>query len=127
MQQTKPLFAIRKYPSIRWAAIIAETVNSFVSLTDSMVAGNLLGSQTLTAIGLVAPFLTFSTLGSSIVNSGKTMAALDKKAYLTTTGCNRNALFFAENLSESNRAIQEAQELYGNKDHQPGVENGASV
>ncbi len=50
-----------------------ETVNYFVSLTDSIVAGNLLGSEALTAIGLIAPFLTFSTFVSSIVNSGTVM------------------------------------------------------
>ena len=53
MQQTKPLFLIRKYRSILWAAVIVEAVNYIVSLTDSIISGNLIGSDALTAIGLM--------------------------------------------------------------------------
>ena len=70
MQQTKPMFIIKKYKSILWAAIIVEAVNYIVSLTDSIIAGNMLGSEALAAIGLNAPFLAFSTFLASIVNSG---------------------------------------------------------
>lgn len=73
MQQTKPLFIIRKYRSILWAAVIVEAVNYIVSLTDSIISGNLIGSEALTAIGLIAPFLAVSTFVGSIVNSGTVM------------------------------------------------------
>ena len=52
MQQTKPLFLIRKYRSILWAAVIVEAVNYIVSLTDGIISGNLIGSDAFTAIGL---------------------------------------------------------------------------
>lgn len=70
MQQTKPLFIIKKYRSILHAAIIIDAVSYIVSLTDSIVAGNCLNSDALAAIGLISPFLFFSTFFSSIINSG---------------------------------------------------------
>ena len=73
MQQTKPLFIIRKYRSILLAAIIVESVSYIVSLTDSIVAGNALGGPAFSAIGLLAPFLSVSTFISSVVNSGTIM------------------------------------------------------
>ena len=73
MQQTKPVFLIRKYRSILGAAMIVEAVSFLVSLTDSIVAGNMFGEEALAAIGLVTPFMAFSTFVSSIINSGTTM------------------------------------------------------
>ena len=73
MEQTKPLFIIRRYRSILTAAIIVEAVNYIVSLTDSIVAGNLVNSSALAAIGLFAPFLSFITFLSSIIISGTTL------------------------------------------------------
>lgn len=73
MQQTKPIFLIRKYRSILWAAIIVESVNFILSLTDIFVAGNIIGVDAFAAIGIVAPFISFSTFVSSIINSGTTM------------------------------------------------------
>ncbi|MBR5381132.1 MAG: hypothetical protein IK136_00775 [Oscillospiraceae bacterium] len=70
MQQTKPLFIIRKYRSILRASVIVEAVLFIASLTDSIVAGNALGEEALAAIGLIAPFFTFSVFVSVIVSSG---------------------------------------------------------
>ena len=52
------------------AAIIVEAVNFIVSLTDGIVAGNVLGADAFAAIGLLAPFLSISTFLASIVNTG---------------------------------------------------------
>ena len=73
MQQTKPTFIIRKYRSILTAAIVVESVNYIISLTDSIIAGNMLGGDALVAIGLLAPFLSLSLFMSSIINSGTIM------------------------------------------------------
>ena len=73
MKQTKPYFLIRKYRSILRAAIIVEAVSYVVSLTDSIIAGNLLGSTAFAAIGLLSPFLCLSVFVSSIINSGTVM------------------------------------------------------
>ncbi len=70
MHETKPLFIIRKYRSILMAAIIVEAVNYIVSLTDSIVAGNILGGTAFAAIGLIAPFLSVSVFISSVISSG---------------------------------------------------------
>ncbi|MBQ3371955.1 MAG: hypothetical protein IJG40_02320 [Oscillospiraceae bacterium] len=73
MQQIKPTFIIRKYRSILTAAIVVESVNYIISLTDSIIAGNMLGGDALVAIGLLAPFLSLSLFMSSIINSGTIM------------------------------------------------------
>ncbi|MDO5133284.1 MAG: MATE family efflux transporter, partial [Eubacteriales bacterium] len=70
MKETKPFFVIRKYRSILRAAIIVESVSFIVSLTDIIVAGNLIGREALTAIGLVAPFMGVLSFLGSVVNSG---------------------------------------------------------
>lgn len=70
MQETKPLFIINKYRSILCAAIIVEVVNFLVSLTDSIIAGNIIGTDAFAAIGLLAPFASISLFFSSIVNTG---------------------------------------------------------
>ena len=70
MQQTRPLFLIRKYHSILTAAVIVESVNYIVSLTDSIVAGSFLGPDALVGIGLITPFLTFTFFIASIIISG---------------------------------------------------------
>lgn len=73
MKQTKPFFVIKKYRSILLAAIVVESVNYIISLTDSIIAGNILGGDALVAIGLLAPFLSLSLFMSSIINSGTIM------------------------------------------------------
>ncbi len=47
-----------------------EAVCYIVSLTDSVVAGNALGGEALAAIGLIAPFMSFSVFISGILSSG---------------------------------------------------------
>ncbi len=70
MHETKPHFMIKKYRSILRAAIIVESVNFFVSLTDSIVAGSLISGDAFTAIGLIIPFATISIFFSTIVYTG---------------------------------------------------------
>ena len=55
------------------AAVVVESVNYIVSLTDSIIAGNMLGEDALVAIGLLAPLLSLSLFMSSIINSGTIM------------------------------------------------------
>lgn len=92
MQQTAPHFIIKKYRSILWATVIVEAVNYIVSLTDSVVAGNILGSDALAAIGVLAPFMAVATFVASIVNSGTVMrysyyvGCFDKKRAGEITG-----------------------------------------
>ena len=70
MRETRPVFIINKYRSIFRAAIIIEAVSFIVSLTDGIIAGNVLGAEALAAIGLLAPFVSISTFFSSIINTG---------------------------------------------------------
>jgi len=70
MLDTKPLFVIKKYRSILLAAAIVEAVSYIVSLTDSIVAGNMINSSAFAAIGLISPFISVSVFVSSIINSG---------------------------------------------------------
>ena len=46
-----------------------ESVNYIISLTDSIIAGNMLGADVLVAIGLLTPFLALSLFMASIINS----------------------------------------------------------
>lgn len=61
---------IRKYRSILLAAIIEELVIFVVSLTDTIVAGNLVGPEAIGAVGLVAPFLTVTLFFAALINGG---------------------------------------------------------
>ena len=70
MHQTKPTFIIKRYKSILRAAIIVESVNYIVTLTDSIVAGSAVSAEAFTAIGLIAPFLTLSVFLASTVSTG---------------------------------------------------------
>ena len=70
IERNKSRFYQKKYRSILRAAIIVEAVNFIVSLTDGIVAGNVLGADAFAAIGLLAPFLSISTFLASIVNTG---------------------------------------------------------
>ena len=53
MKETKPRVILKKYQSILGAALIVEIVSFAVSLTDSVVAANVIGLDAFTAIGLV--------------------------------------------------------------------------
>lgn len=70
LPQTKPFFLIRKYRSILFAAVVVEVVSYLVSLTDSIVAGNIIGPEALAAVGLLTPFLSAATFLCSIFNTG---------------------------------------------------------
>ena len=70
MQETKPLLLLKKYRSILTAATIVELVTFLVSLTDTIVAANVVGMDALAAVGLVAPFFSIATFVTAVINSG---------------------------------------------------------
>lgn len=70
MNETKPVFLINKYHSILRAAIIVEAIGFLVSLTDGIVAGNIISAEAFAAIGLLTPFSSVALFLSSIVNTG---------------------------------------------------------
>ena len=63
-------FLGRKFLSILRASIIVEMVSFIVTMTDTLVAGNMIGIDGLGAIGAVAPVVGFSTFLMSVINSG---------------------------------------------------------
>ena len=69
-RKLKESFLGRKYMSILRASVLVEAVAYIVSLTDTLVAGNMLGTAALSAVGLVAPLVGISTFLMSIINSG---------------------------------------------------------
>ena len=70
MDETRPLFIIRKYRSVMRAAVVIELVAYLVSLTDALIAGRFIGSSALTAIGLMAPLQFTIVFLSAAINSG---------------------------------------------------------
>ena len=70
MEQTKPVFLIQKYRSILGAVIVVEAVTYLVSLTDTLIAGNMISNEAMAAIGLVAPLLSAATFVTSVINTG---------------------------------------------------------
>ncbi len=70
MTETKPLFMIRKYHSILAAAIIVEAVSFLVSLTDSIVAANMVSKTAFAAIGIMSPFASIAIFITATINSG---------------------------------------------------------
>ena len=70
MKRTKASFLGRKYMSILRASIVVEAVAYIVTLTDTLVAGNMIGTAALTAVGLVAPLVGVSSFLMSVINSG---------------------------------------------------------
>lgn len=95
MNQTRPLFIINKYRSILLAAVIMEAVSYVVSLTDTVVAGNIIGQQALAAIGLVSPFMTISTFLASVINSG---TVINYSYYIGTFDKRRAHEFFSQGV-----------------------------
>ena len=63
-------FLGRKFLSILRASIIVEMVSFIVTMTDTLVAGNMIGTKGLAAIGAVTPVVGISTFLMSVVNSG---------------------------------------------------------
>lgn len=77
MKQTRPLVILKKYQSILLAAMVVEGVTFLVSLTDTLVAGNVIGADALMAIGLVAPIFTITTFLTATINSGTLLSFSD--------------------------------------------------
>lgn len=77
MKQTRPLVLLKKYQSILIAAMVVEGVTFLVSLTDTIVAGNVIGADALMAIGLVAPIFTITTFLTATINSGTLLSFSD--------------------------------------------------
>ena len=78
MNQTKPLMILKKYRSILIAAVIVEAVSFLVSLTDSIIAGSIIGSDAFAAIGLMTPFFSIATFFAAVINSGTVLYYSDE-------------------------------------------------
>ena len=70
MQQTKPFFYIRRYKKVLYASLAIEIVSFVVTLTDSIVAANMIDMDALIAIGLISPFQFAAMFLASVINSG---------------------------------------------------------
>ena len=70
IQSKEPLFLIKKYKSILRAAIVVEAASCLVSFTDSLVSGNMLGTDALSAVALVSPLMSVGSFISCVINSG---------------------------------------------------------
>ena len=70
MSETKPLLLFRKYRSLFNAALTIELVLFSVTLTDTVVAANVVGQDALSAVGLLAPFIAIAQFIAAAVNSG---------------------------------------------------------
>lgn len=97
MKETRPRFLVRKYRSILLAAIVEEMVVYIVSLTDTIVAGNLIGEEALEVVGLASPFLTIALFLAAIVNGG-TVRNYSSDSVLFLLLCNKAARFFTSPL-----------------------------
>ena len=69
-QSITPLFLIKKYKSILRAAVVVEAACCLVSFTDSLISGNMLGPEALSAVALVSPFMSVGTFITCVINSG---------------------------------------------------------
>lgn len=96
MEQTKPLLLIRKYRSILLAAVIVETVSFLVDLSDTIIGANVIGTDALDAIGLLAPFFSVSTLLCAIINSGTVMNYTKQIGLFNRTAAHK---YFSEGLT----------------------------
>lgn len=68
--ETKPYIILRKYRSILISAIMVESVAFLVSLTDSLVAGNIVDADAFAAVGLLMPFFFLSSFLAAVINAG---------------------------------------------------------
>ena len=57
MHQTKADFLVQKYRQILRASLLVEAVSYIMTMTDTLIAGNMIGEDALAAAGLVAPLL----------------------------------------------------------------------
>ena len=69
-EHTKPYVILGKYRSLLLSALVVETVTFLVSLTDSLVAGNVVNADAFAAIGLLTPFFFVSSFFAATINSG---------------------------------------------------------
>lgn len=70
LNETKPLVLTEKYRSILLSAVTVESMTFMASLTDSVIAGNLIGLEALSAISLFSPFILVSSFAAAVINSG---------------------------------------------------------
>ena len=70
IQSKEPSFLIKKYRSILKAALVVEAASCLVSFTDSLVSGNMLGGEALSAVAIVSPVMSVGTFISCVINSG---------------------------------------------------------
>ncbi len=70
LQETGPLILLKKYRSILLSSLSVEAVVYAASLTDSIIAGNLIETEAFSAISLFSPLIFASSFVASIVNSG---------------------------------------------------------
>ena len=70
LTETKPLVLMEKYRSILLSAVTVEIMTFMASLTDSIIAGNLIGLEALSAISLFSPFILVSSFAAAVINSG---------------------------------------------------------
>ncbi len=70
LTETKPLVLMGKYRSILLSAVTVEIMTFMASLTDSIISGNLIGLEALSAISLFSPFFMVSSFAAAVINSG---------------------------------------------------------
>ena len=67
---TKPYIILKKYHSILMSSIVVESVAFLASLTDSLVAGNIVDADAFAAVGLLMPFFFLSSFLAAVINAG---------------------------------------------------------
>ena len=70
LSETEPIVLLKKYRSLLASTAAVELVDFIISLTDSLIAANLVSAEALSAIKLFSPFLLISSFFSAILNSG---------------------------------------------------------
>ncbi len=70
LEQTKPVFIVKQYKKLLTALLAVELVVFLVSLTDTLVAANMIGQEALVAVGLMSHFQFMAIFLSSVINSG---------------------------------------------------------
>lgn len=76
--RTARTFASQKFFSLITANLIGMLVEYLVLLSDSLIAGNLLGEEALLAINLSSPFLTFIIFIGSMITIGTNISFADE-------------------------------------------------
>ncbi len=95
MNQTKPLFVIKRYRQIFAASIINESVDYLVSLTDTVISGNFISKEALTAVGFVSPILLITLFIATIINSG---TMLEYSYYVGRSDKDRANQYFSQGV-----------------------------